>query len=396
MGVEDQKLSINSKFTIKVIINLLLGIGLFFCGYLFAGQYYFVASLIAASILLVFAFLARLNTQSAATAAVLVMDSEASDLAPSFSANLTVIVENMQSLGSLWSENIKLARSKCEEAIVELNSEFFEISSELDNIIKADESGTASDRNIVETITDSNTKMRDLSATLDRILLERSKLIEKIRGLSSHVDSLNKMASQASAIAGRTNLLALNAAIEAARAGESGRGFAVVAEEVRALSNQSSETGKNMSKSVELINNSIREVIHASELSAESDQAMLNESSNKVEIVLDDLGQSCEALVLASRRLKESGLKTQTDISNLIVSLQFQDRVNQILGLVESSILEFSNETQQVLSRDPLFKPRQKSEWLSMLSTQYAMREQREIHQGSGSASSPKQDVTFF
>ena len=159
MGVEDQKLSINSKFTIKVIINLLLGIGLFFCGYLFAGQYYFVASLIAASILLVLAFFARLNTQSAATAAVLVMDSEASDLAPSFSANLTVIVENMQSLGSLWSENIKLARSKCEEAIVELNSEFFEISSELDNIIKADESGTASDRNIVETITDSNTKI---------------------------------------------------------------------------------------------------------------------------------------------------------------------------------------------------------------------------------------------
>jgi len=92
--------------------------------------------------------------------------------------------------------------------------------------------------------------IREVVGTSARQVQELARLSQPI---TDFIDLIRQISSQ-------TNLLALNAAIEAARAGEHGRGFAVVAEEVRRLADSSSAAAEEVAKTVQFIQNQVREV----------------------------------------------------------------------------------------------------------------------------------------
>ena len=81
--------------------------------------------------------------------------------------------------------------------------------------------------------------------------------------LAGRVRNISQMTGLITQIADQTNLLALNAAIEAARAGDAGRGFAVVAEEVRKLSDQSSQAAKDIMALTQIISQETQRVVGA-------------------------------------------------------------------------------------------------------------------------------------
>ena len=144
-------------------------------------------------------------------------------------------------------------------SVDELTATIVEISSDIKN---SSEGATEAKKNSEETcnnITQSNTKMEQLSLAMADI----TNTSNEIRKIIKTIDD----------IAFQTNILALNAAVEAARAGAAGKGFAVVAEEVRNLAGKSAEAAKNTTA---LIESTIKAIQAGKKLTDETATSLLN------------------------------------------------------------------------------------------------------------------------
>ncbi|MBD7913371.1 MULTISPECIES: methyl-accepting chemotaxis protein [Clostridium] len=98
-------------------------------------------------------------------------------------------------------------------------------------------------------------------------------------------------------VSSQTNLLGLNAAIEAARAGENGKGFNVVAQEIRKLSNSSSESIKKIDSVIKNISVSIQNITDK--------LTSANEVSQSQSAALEQITASITELNSTSKLLEE-------------------------------------------------------------------------------------------
>jgi methyl-accepting chemotaxis protein len=281
-----------------------------------------------------------------------------------------------------WCRNLQLVKAETEGAVGDLIRRFHQLLAPL----RQNDSGERTHLGMVENLRQARIELTQVVDALERTRRSRGDFLSEVVSTLSHIAELGKLAEGVTRISTQTNLLALNATIEASRAGEAGRGFTVVAEEVRALSRQAAQTGSHIDGKVSEIARSIQSSVAKVQGQAQQEETALKDAAGKVEAVLAGFSHELEESQGRLTELRSLGDATARSIEQILVSLQFQDRVGQILAHVMDDLERLRHGAADVPET---------SSWIERLRTTYSTLEQH----GNGSwdgAAAEASTVTFF
>lgn len=214
-------------------------------------------------------------------------------------------------------------------------------------------------------ITESSSAIEEMSASINSVFKSTVSKIELLHSLenettiaegvmqetiamfsdvSKSAETIKEMLKVIDNVAEQTNLLAMNAAIEAAHAGEAGKGFTVVADEIRKLAQNTSQSAKEIDKSVTTVLSQIRQSNDNIDFAGKKFKSTVH-SVNNVVSGMEETKEAMIELTSASNQILE-GLQliiqstTELNDSYDIMNSSIEDENKQkkeFINLVESS-----------------------------------------------------------
>ena len=158
------------------------------------------------------------------------------------------------------------------------------------------------------------------------------------------------------------------------------------------------KTKKEFSSLNDLSNDELRE---KTKKFTEQDAVLIADAEKTIEMVVQLYSNSGTQIIESAGQLEEESQSVKVAIEEVIVSLQFQDRVSQILDQINNNMNELSPHVEQCIndiSNGTNNKGVDKTQWLSKFKSTYTTVEQVSLHDNSSAKvqQADESEITFF
>jgi methyl-accepting chemotaxis protein len=282
-----------------------------------------------------------------------------------------------QQIVPVWERQLQSARGVAEEGLGNVMQHLGGLSESLaaveQQVLQIDVSTGAGAAD--EVLGDSSEALQALQAPAQRAFNERDQSLALLQELREPMSALTQLVLQLQTVAAHTRLVSMNASIEASRNSGDG-GTRAVAEEVRAVAARIGDSATLIAQRVTEMDQSLLRSLREGELLHTSGEELRLELQLRAREALERMLGSLGAHLGGSHALHASCEALRAQSEQMLMSFQFGDRLNQMLGILGHDMERF---IAWIAENRPASHV-EAAQWLSDLEASYTTDEQRARH----------------